>query len=434
MAIATALQILCSPIISHALDEVLADYNKPFQVRLWNGATWGATHNPRFTLVLNNLEAFRRLFLYPSELSIGEAYIRRDFDVEGDIEAAFEFGDYILSRDTSHGISQALLTVLERMPSHDGHAGSAGPNLHGPVHSKERDLQAIRYHYDLPPDFFALWLDRHMMYSCAYFANGDTADLDAAQDHKLEYICRKLRLRPGDHLLDIGCGWGGFIAYAAAQHGVYAHGVTLSLRQAEMARRRIHDAGLDDRCRVEVCDYRDLECDQQFDKIVSIGMFEHVGGALLPEYFQRAWRMLRGGGAFLNSGIACAFSHCRRGAPSFVDRYVFPDGELVPLSKSLDAAEAVGFEVRDVESLREHYAMTLHQWVRRLESSADKARDITDETTYRIWRLYMAGSEHQFRSGALNLYQILLAKAEHGSSGMPLTRADWYENDGNHGG
>jgi cyclopropane-fatty-acyl-phospholipid synthase len=427
MAISSAVQILCSPIISRVLEEVLVDHAKTFQVRLWNGTAWGTAINPRFTLVLNNLEAFRRLFVYPSELSIGEAYIRGDFDVEGDLEAAFEFGDYLLNRKASPGVSRTLLTLLEKMPSQEGPTnGSSGPKLVGAVHSKERDLQAIRYHYDLPPDFFALWLDRHMVYSSAYFANGDDADLDAAQEYKLEYICRKLRLRRGDHLLDVGCGWGGLIAYAAAHYGVYAHGVTLSLRQAEIARKRIHDAGLDDHCLVEVCDYRDIECAQQFDRIISIGMFEHVGEKLLPEYFGRMWRLLRAGGGFLNSGIACAFLH-RRSAPSFVESYVFPDGELVPLSTSLGAAEAVGFEVRDVESLREHYAMTLRQWVRRLEACADQARDLTDETTYRIWRLYMAGSEHQFRTGELNLYQVLLAKPERGNSGMPLTRDDWYD-------
>jgi len=215
--------------------------------------------------------------------------------------------------------------------------------------------------------------------------------------------------------------------YAAAQHGVHAHGITLGIRQGELARKRIHDAGLDDHCRVEVCDYRDIECSQQFDKIVSIGMFEHVGKALLPEYFHRVWQLLRPGGVFLNSGIACAYSCSRPNVSSFVDRYVFPDGELVPISESLGAAEAVGFEVRDVESLREHYAMTLRQWVQRLEACAEPARTVSGETAYRIWRLHMAGSEHQFRSGALNLYHILLVKPQNGNSGMPLTRADLYD-------
>jgi cyclopropane-fatty-acyl-phospholipid synthase len=265
-----------------------------------------------------------------------------------------------------------------------------------------------------------------MMYSCAYFANGDNPDLDEAQDSKLDYIAKKLRLQPGERLLDIGCGWGGLIVFVAKQYGVNAHGITLSLRQAEIARKRIHDAGLDGKCRVEVCDYRDIEAAKQFDKVVSIGMFEHVGEDLLPEYFGQVWRLLRAGGAFLNSGIASPPFGSKQDAPSFIDRYVFPDGELVQLNKSLGVAEETGFEVRDVESLREHYAMTLHEWVRRLEECSEKAQDITDEATYRIWRLYMAGSEHRFRSGSLNLYQMLLVKPLHGDSGMPLTRADWY--------
>lgn len=227
-------------------------------------------------------------------------------------------------------------------------------------------------------------------------------DLDAAQERKLEYICRKLRLDRGDHLLDIGCGWGGLLVYAATHCGVHAQGITPSMRQADTARQRIHDAGLDLRCRVNVCDYRDIESTHPFDKIVSVGMFEHVGKALLPEYFRRVWELLRPGGVFLNSGIASGVAHHRNG-PAFVDRYVFPDGELVPLNITIAAAEASGFEVRDVESLREHYAMMLNHWVCRLESSADKARSITDEPTYRIWQLYMAGSRHQFRTGALNV-------------------------------
>jgi cyclopropane-fatty-acyl-phospholipid synthase len=427
MAIANAVHTLWHPIVFRALEEVLADFgNKTFQVRLWDGTTWGRSDNPKFTLVVYNPEAFWRLFVSPSELNVGEAYIAGDFDVEGNMEAAFELGDYLLSRRRTQGISQVLVALSEKMQWHGEEASRQRLELRGPAHSRKRDAQAIRYHYDLPPDFFALWLDAHMMYSCAYFANGDNTDLEAAQDSKLEYICRKLRLHRGEHLLDIGCGWGGLIVYAAAHHGVLAQGITLSLRQAETARKRIHDAGLDRQCRVEVCDYRDLESAAQFDKIVSVGMFEHVGEALLPEYFKRAWQLLRAGGVFLNSGIASASCHAPHDGSSFIDRYVFPDGELVPLHVSLRAAEANGFEVRDVESLREHYAMTLHQWVRRLEDCADRARTITSETTYRIWRLYMSGSEHQFRSGELNLYQMLLAKPLHGDSGMPLTRADWY--------
>lgn len=430
MAISSVLETLWHPFVFRTLKEELAGYaGKPFQVRLWNGTAWGMAGEPKFTLVINDVEALRRLFVEPTELGLGEAYIAGDFDVEGDMEAAFELGDYLLERAKAPHLSLASLplNLLEKIPSHEEpEAGMQRAQLHGAVHSKNRDVQAIRYHYDLPPEFFELWLDPRMLYSCAYFSNGDRTDLDAAQNAKLEYVAKKLRLRPGERLLDIGCGWGGLIVYAAEHYGVQAHGVTLSLRQAEVARKRIHDAGLDGRCRVDVCDYRDIESGQQFDKIVSIGMFEHVGEDLLPEYFHQVWQLLREGGAFLNSGIASSLLYAQRKGPSFNDRYVFPDGELVPISKSLGVAESTGFEVRDVESLREHYALTLRQWVRRLEACADKAREITDETTYRIWRLYMAGSEHWFRTGMINLYQTLLVKLRRGESGMPLTRADWY--------
>jgi cyclopropane-fatty-acyl-phospholipid synthase len=264
-----------------------------------------------------------------------------------------------------------------------------------------------------------------MVYSCAYFHTPEE-DLDTAQERKLDYICRKLRLRRGERLLDIGCGWGGLIMHAAAHYGVQAVGITLSVPQAEVARKRLHESELNNRCRVEACDYRDFEHDQQYDKIVSVGMFEHVGEALLPEYFRRAWDLLRPGGVFLNHGIAHSATYRRRG-PSFIDHYVFPDSELVPINASLRVAELNGFEVRDVESLREHYALTLHQWVRRLEAHAEEVRSITDDTIYRIWRLCMAGAAHRFRSGRLNLYQTLLAKPANGPSVLPLTRDDWYQ-------
>lgn len=408
--------------------------NPSFRLQLWDGTIWATDDKqPTFTLIVKNPRALREMFVDPTELALGEAYVAGDFDVEGDMEAAYAFGEYLLARSSKISASQKLTvaSLLRGLSLHSTHdSGERTPGLVGTVHSKERDAQAIRYHYDLPPEFFALWLDRQMVYSCAYFENGADESLDAAQEHKLDYICRKLRLRRGDRLLDIGCGWGGLLIHAAREYGVLAHGITLSVRQAEVAREKIQSAGLSDRCRVEVCDYRDLEYTRQFDKIVSVGMFEHVGEALLPEYFTRAWRILRPGGVFLNHGIAAAPWHQHNGS-SFIERYVFPDGELVPLHRSMGAAERSGFEVRDVESLREHYALTLHRWVRRLEERAEQVRRITDETTYRIWRLYMAGSEHQFRTGELNLYQMLLAKPLDGNSGLPLTRADWYSAAGN---
>ncbi|MGD1214372.1 MAG: cyclopropane-fatty-acyl-phospholipid synthase family protein [Terriglobales bacterium] len=408
------------------LDALLAEYpRRDFQVRLWDGTIWGAERQPRFTLVLKHPGALRAMFLSPSELALGEAYIDDDYDIEGDIEAAFDLADYLLGQERSLWQSIDLAARLQRLPRSDSRRTGLDPTrFPGPVHSKDRDRQAVRYHYDLPAEFYALWLDPGMVYSCAYFATPEE-DLDTAQVRKLDYICRKLRLRPGERLLDIGCGWGGLIMHAAAHYGVEAVGITLSVPQAEVARKRLHESELNNRCRVEVSDYRDMGHDQQYEKMVSIGMFEHVGEELLPEYFRRACSLLRPGGVFLNHGIAYSANYRRRG-PSFTDRYVFPDGELVPISTSLRAAELSGFEVRDVEGLREHYALTLHHWVRRLEAHAEEARRITDDTTYRIWRLYMAGAAHGFRSGRLNIYQTLLARPLHGQSGLPLTREDWY--------
>ena len=424
-AISKAIQTALHPALS-IFDELLRDYPQhEFQVRSWDGTTWGKTAHPRFTLVLKRPEAMRRLFLSPNEFSLGEAFIAGEFDIAGDIEAAFDLGDYLVSKKDGLGLITSLsIEAFDKLGPHTEEViGLPAPELSGAVHSKRRDRAAIRYHYDLVPEFFGLWLDPYMLYSSAYFT--DDIDLDSAQERKLDYICKKLRLQTGDYLLDIGCGWGGLLVYAARHFGVDALGITLSVRQGETARARIYDACLEKHCRVEICDYRELELPQQFDKIVSIGMFEHVGKALLPEYFGRAWHLLRPGGVFLNSGIASVPSRIHEG-PSFVDRYVFPDGELVPLGKSITVAETAGFEVRDVESLREHYAMTLHEWVRRLEKHADEAKRLTNEVTYRIWRLYMAASAHQFRSGDLNLYQILMAKPSHGDAGVPLTRADWY--------
>ncbi|HMK20920.1 MAG TPA: cyclopropane-fatty-acyl-phospholipid synthase family protein, partial [Terriglobales bacterium] len=323
-------------------DALFRDYPvRDFRVRLWDGSTWGAENQARLTLVLKHPGALRAMFSSPSELTLGEAYIRDDFDLEGDIEAAFELGDYLLGQ--LHGMWKCL-EVQERL--HQLPPPSALPrglhlvDLTGKLHSKARDRQAVRFHYDLPVDFYALWLDRRLVYSCAYFISPDD-DLDEAQEHKLDYICRKLRLRPGERLLDIGCGWGGLVLHAAAYYGVRALGVTLSERQAKVACQRVCEAGLNERCRVELRDYRDLDPDEQFDKIVSVGMFEHVGETHLPGYFRQVWDLLCPGGVFLNAGISHSATYRRRG-PSFIDRYVFPDGDLVPISTSLRAAELRG--------------------------------------------------------------------------------------------
>lgn len=398
-----------------------------FAVRLWDGTSWGAApHKARFTLVLNHPGALRRMFWPANEVTLGEAYIFGDFDIEGDLEAAFSFGDYVLSRSWNWKEKLSLGWYFLGLPSGKrSFSGRLPARLKGAAHSRRRDSQAVTYHYDVSNDFYQLWLDRRMVYSCAYFVAEDD-DLEQAQEGKLDHICRKLRLRPGERLLDLGCGWGGLILHAAQNYGVQCLGITLSRPQAELANERIRQAGLADRCRAEVLDYREIEDWGGFDKLVSVGMFEHVGEARLPEYFERAWRLLRPGGVFLNHGITRSLAFPEPSGPSFIDKYVFPDGELLPIATTVRTAEACGFEVRDLESLREHYALTLRHWVKRLEGFYKEVLRLTDEVTYRIWRLYMAGSAHGFRTGRINVYQALLSKPQEGDCCLPLTRNDWY--------
>src|SRR5262249_46008932 len=254
------------------LDDLLAAYpRRDFQVRFWDQSTWHFQAGPRFTLVLKHPGALREMFGSASELGLAQAYICNDFDIEGDMQAALDLADYLLV----HGHrtlreNLRLVAMLPKLPAeHQSRPERQQAGLVGPVHSKDRDRQAIRYHYDLPVDFFSLWLDERMQYSSAYFATEDI-NLDRAQHAKLDYICRKLRLHPGERLLDIGCGWGGLLVHAASHYGVQAVGITLSVPQAEFARQCLRDSGLHDRCRVEVCDYRDLESEQAFDKVASI--------------------------------------------------------------------------------------------------------------------------------------------------------------------
>jgi len=410
----------------HFLKELLADYHpRDFALELWDGQHWSPETNQfrRFTWKINDPGVLRRILTSPSELSLSEAYIYGDFDIDGDIQAIFPLAEYFLNKHW--GLKEKLrfgrqLLSLPGTP----HAKSA-PRLHGSVHSQNRDRAAVAYHYDLSNDFYALWLDRNMVYSCAYFQQADD-DLDTAQEQKLDYICRKLRLKPGERLLDIGCGWGALIIHAARCYGVRARGITLSERQLEFARKRIEREGLSDLCEVRLLDYRELEESGSYDKLVSVGMVEHVGKSKLTEYFDRAFQALRPGGVFLNHGIGRPGNRPASQEATFTDVYVFPDGELLPIAELLDVAEKCGFEVRDVENLREHYALTLNHWLHRLEAHVGEARQLTDEIKYRIWRLYLAGSWHFFRTGKLDIYQSLLVKAENGKSGLPLTRQDWY--------
>jgi cyclopropane-fatty-acyl-phospholipid synthase len=397
-------------------------------IRLWDGTLWPDERPRAATIVLKHPGALREMLADGTAKGLGEAYLRDDFDVEGDIEQAFELAEALEHRPSGWLTALTDYYYLKRLPARAGqwHDGRGARGLNGTPHSSARDRQAVSFHYDVSNEFYQLWLDERMVYSCAYFETpGD--DLGIAQANKLRHLCRKLRLQPGQQLLDIGCGWGGLAIFAARNFGVKVTGVTLSERQATLAAARVKEAGLADAVKIKLRDYREVKRLEGFDAIVSVGMSEHVGRTHLGEYFKTAWDLLRPGGVFLNHAIGEGLQEDRFKGPSFVDAYVFPDGDIPPIPLVLGAAEEAGFEVRDVENLREHYALTCRHWVRRLEASHERTLAFVNEPTYRVWRLYMAGSAHGFNHGDIALYQALLSKpGPGGHAGLPLTRRDWY--------
>ena len=416
---------------------------RPFDVKFWDGTVdRGKSARAPFTLVLNRPAALRRMLLPPNEMSIVESYIAGDVDIEGSLEAGSNLGEAIGGRLRSPLAVARLVRLVLGLPGQkeDDLAEFRFPEQArklGPRHAPVRDAAAIHYHYDVGNNFYKLWLDRRMVYSCAYFRSAEDS-LDTAQEAKLDLICRKLRLKPGERFLDIGCGWGGLIIHATEHYGVDATGITLSENQASLAKERIERAGLGNRCRVAIRDYRTLNASDAYDKIASIGMIEHVGASHLPVYFASAFRALKPGGLFMNHGIVSLSEPRPRPirerifrkfwrADAFIDTYVFPDGKLTAADDVIAAAEGAGFEVRDVESLREHYAMTLRHWVRALEGKSEEAVALVGHHHFRIWRLYMAASANAFTKAAINVVQTLLAKPDaNGHSSIPLTREDLY--------
>jgi len=392
-------------------------------VRLWDGTSIEAPMAP-FTLVVNAPHALRAAFAPPLDLNPGRAFVNGLLDIEGNLEESVDIMAQALDRlpkRTLPLIFSRLLKLPKPPRLDDGHA-----RLPGFMHSRKRDAAAIGFHYDQPLTFYRSCLDEQRVYSCAYFDDG-IATLEQAQLAKIDYIFRKIRLKPGERLLDIGCGWGALVIRAAERFGARAVGITLSRPQYDEANRRIERAGVGDLARVEVADYRDLGS-ETFDKVVSVGMVEHVGRERLPEYFNAVWLSLRAGGLFLNHGIA-EQSRGRRGwrARGFIGRYVFPDGDLIAIADTLRYAERAGFEVRDLENLREHYMRTVRCWVSNLERNADAAIAAAGVTTHRIWRLYLAGSAQGFHRGRMGLFQALLAKPGPGGTlELPATRRELY--------
>jgi cyclopropane-fatty-acyl-phospholipid synthase len=397
----------------------------PVRFRFWDGSSLGP-NEVAATIVVRSPLALRRLVTAPGELGLGRAYVAGELDLEGELEAVLALGD---SRpDFRLGPAEWAHAMRALLSSGALRPGRVPPppeeaRLRGRRHTRARDAAAISHHYDISNDFYGLVLGPTLTYSCAYFADSG-ASLEDAQRDKHELICRKLRLRPTERLLDVGCGWGTLAIHAAINHEVQVVGVTLSRRQAELAGKRVAEAGVADRVSIRIQDERDVD-DGPYDAVSSVGMFEHVGAERLGRYFSHIRDLLRPGGRLLNHGIARPPGKGRRYPRNgFIDRYVFPDGELHEFGAVVSVMERAGLEVRDVESLREHYALTLRRWVANLEAHREEAVRLVGEGRYRVWRLYMAASARRFEAGKIEVHQVMAVRPDGGRSGLPLRRAD----------
>ncbi|MFF0445556.1 class I SAM-dependent methyltransferase [Streptomyces sp. NPDC004609] len=409
----------------------------PIRIRAWDGSEAGPPDGP--VLVVRHRRAVRRLLWRPGELGLARAWVAGDVDIEGDLYTAldrlsgvvWERGDddpgplRSLRDPAVRAAARGLLRLGGTLPPPPPPVEEVRRRS-GPLHTKHRDRRAISHHYDVGNDFYELVLGPSMVYSCAYWGDDDTT-LEDAQRAKLDLVCRKLGLKEGERLLDVGCGWGSMAMHAAREYGVNVTGITLSREQAAYARKRIAEAGLTDRIEIRVQDYRDVR-DGPYDAVSSIGMAEHVGSVRYHEYTTRLSALLVPGGRLLNHQIARRPEKDEESyrVDAFIDRYVFPDGELSPLGRTVSLLEEAGFEVRDVESIREHYALTLRRWVARLEADWHRAVSLSSPGRARVWRLYMAASALSFERNRIGVNQVLAVKpSAGGASGLPLRTRTW---------
>ncbi|MER5384659.1 cyclopropane-fatty-acyl-phospholipid synthase family protein [Streptomyces sp. NPDC002688] len=420
----------------NSLVEQLLGAPLPLRIRAWDGSEAGPPGAP--ALVVRNRRALRRLLWKPGELGLARAWVSGDLGVEGDLYTALDLiSGLVWDRgENARGLREALRDPEVRTAVR-GLVRMAGPPLppappveevrrRRHLHTKRSDRRAISHHYDVGNDFYEIVLGPSMVYSCAYWDEDGT--LEEAQRDKLELVAGKLALKPGQRLLDVGCGWGSMAIHAARDHGATVVGVTLSQEQAAYARKRVADEGLTDRVEIRVQDYRDV-ADGPYDAISSIGMAEHVGAERYLEYAEVLNRLLKPGGRLLNHQIARRpqRDESTYSVDEFIDAYVFPDGELAPIGTTVTQLERAGFEVRDVESLREHYALTLRGWVANLEAGWSRAVRLTSPGRARVWRLYMAASAVAFERNNIGVNQVLAVKTPGGSgaSGMPLRARTW---------
>ncbi|HET7849298.1 MAG TPA: cyclopropane-fatty-acyl-phospholipid synthase family protein [Pseudolabrys sp.] len=401
----------------HYLRTRLGDEAPALRLVFWDGDRFDFAQAPRVTITLHSPAPVKSL-LRGNFARLGDAYVAGDLTVDGAIEDVLRVG----------------VTLAERL----GRSSAArylgrGARLVSRRHSRQKDAADVGYHYDVSNDFYRLWLDENMVYSCAYFRDG-AEDIHAAQRQKLDHICRKLLLKPGERLLDIGCGWGGLLIWAVQHYGVSGVGITLSRRQYDYARDRVAASGLSEKIEIRLQDYRELAGEESaFDKVASVGMYEHVGAANYPIYFNIIAALLRPGGALLNHGIVATDPRGRAQGPpggEFIDRYVFPGGSVPHLSRVVFEVAKAGLELADIEDLRPHYARTLLHWVRRLEAHRDEAMRTAGAERYRIWRVYLAGMAYAFDRGWLSIAQTLAFKRGAGGAlARPWTRDYQYVAD-----
>jgi cyclopropane-fatty-acyl-phospholipid synthase len=410
----------------------------PVRLRAWDGSEAGPA-DPPATVVLRSRRALRSMMWHPGELGVARAYVAGDLDVEVPDLLDVALADPRLERFGRHGRDERSPSWPDRirLVRDAARLGVVGlpprppieeARLSGRRHSRTRDAAAISHHYDVGNEFYRLLLGESMVYSCGYWRRDPCRDYTVtdAQHDKLELVCGKLGLQPGQRLLDVGCGWGSLVLHAAIHHGVHAVGITLSAEQADLARARVAAAGMTDLVQIRVQDYREI-ADGPYDAIASVGMAEHLGKANYPTYATQIRRLLRPGGRLLHHQITTArpTSHAQR-RQRFIDRYIFPDGQLLPLGQVIGHLEAAGLEARDVESLREHYTYTLRAWLTNLESDWLRAIDLTSPAKARAWRLYLAGSAAAFATNRISVHQILAVNpCPDGTNPVPIRRTDW---------